>query len=408
MRVLHLVHQYLPDKLGGTELYTNWLAEALERRGHEVSIFYRRQLQDEGLSHRTERNIQIWSAWSGEQGPTQRFLATISDKEMVANFEQVLNHSQPDLVHVQHLMGHPAALIKRISERNIPFVITLHDFWWVCANAQLLTNYSQEVCGGPKMYLNCARCGLARAGYSQFWPILPFVMIPLSWRNWSLRKILDQANALITSTKFVRDWYKAIGVPSAKLVTLTPGVDTPAPVDQTPRLPAAPIRFGYIGGISVGKGIHLLLEAVNEIDAEYEVWIGGDESADPDYVSTLKALATERVQFVGKLDRPAVWEMLAQIDVLVVPSIWYETFVFVISEAFAAGVPVVTSRLGPMADRVRHEVDGLLVEPNDVRSLRHALQRLCHSPELLGKLRSGIGPVKTFDDFALEIETLPS
>jgi glycosyltransferase involved in cell wall biosynthesis len=98
--------------------------------------------------------------------------------------------------------------------------------------------------------------------------------------------------------------------------------------------------------------------------------------------------------------------MLAQIDVLVVPSIWYETFAFVISEAFAAGVPVVASRLGPMADRVRHEVDGLLVKPNDVPALRHALQRLCHNPELLDKLRSGIEPVKTFDDFALEIEAL--
>ena len=64
------------------------------------------------------------------------------------------------------------------------------------------------------------------------------------------------------------------------------------------------------------------------------------------------------------------------------------------------------SRLGAMIERVRNGVDGLLVTPNDAPALHQALQRLCQNSELLVRLRSGIEPVKTFDDHVLEIEAL--
>jgi glycosyltransferase involved in cell wall biosynthesis len=145
MRILYLIHQYLPEHIGGTELYTNWLSEALSRRGHQVFIFYRRSAAGIGLESRAESEGQIWAAWAGELSPTRRFRATFGDPALVSAFEQVLDESRPDLVHIQHLMGHPTALIEAIRRRGIPYLITLHDFWWVCANAQLLTNYSQGV-----------------------------------------------------------------------------------------------------------------------------------------------------------------------------------------------------------------------------------------------------------------------
>ncbi len=88
------------------------------------------------------------------------------------------------------------------------------------------------------------------------------------------------------------------------------------------------------------------------------------------------------------------------------PSLWYETFSFLVSEAFAAGVPVIASRIGPLADRVRDGVDGLLAPPGDVLAWRAALQRLVDGPELLNDLRGNIRCPTTLAEHVKEVESL--
>ena len=92
-------------------------------------------------------------------------MATFGDATIERLFERALDDFRPDLVHVQHLMGFPVQLLHLLRQRRIPYVVTLHDYWWICANAQLLTNYGQQICDGPRLWLNCGRCALARAGY---------------------------------------------------------------------------------------------------------------------------------------------------------------------------------------------------------------------------------------------------
>lgn len=404
MRILHLIHQYLPEYIGGTELYTKWLSEALSRRGHQVFIFYRHSAAGVGLASRAEPAGHIWAAWAGELNPTRRFRATFGDPALLSIFEQVLDESRPDLVHVQHLMGHPTALIEAIRRRGIPYLITLHDFWWVCANAQLLTNYSQEVCAGPRLCLNCARCALARVGRSELGLLRPVVAGPLLWRNVLLRRIMAGASRLIAPTEFVRDWYAAHGAPVDRLVTLSHGLESSSVLPIRTRKAIDPVRFAYIGGLSFPKGVHVLVEAFIGLPEKAELWIAGDETTDPTYTARLRERASDQVRFLGKLGHTQVWETLAQVDVVIVPSLWYETFAFVVSEAFAAGVPVVASRLGPLADRVRDGVDGLLVPPGEVEALREALHRFQQDSSLQPRLLAGIRPVFTLTEHVNEVE----
>jgi glycosyltransferase involved in cell wall biosynthesis len=407
MRLLHLLHQYLPEQVGGTELYTQWLAETLHDRGHDVSIFFRRSSEMAVAPAQPQSGPRLWPAWSGPLTPTGRFLTTFGRRSLVEAFDRVLVQTQPELVHIQHLMGQPAALIRCIRQRNIPYVITLHDYWWVCANAQLLTNYSQELCGGPHFYLNCARCSLARAGYRQNRWVLPLLAGPLAWRNFLLGRALHSAERLIAPTEFVRRWYVKWGVPADKVLTIPHGLPLSGLAATAPA-PAAslPFRLAYIGGLSFQKGVHRLIEAVAGLSGEVELWLAGDETTDPAYVARLRAAAPPQTRFWGKLSRAQVWDLLTQVAVVVVPSLWYETFTFVISEAFAAGVPVVASRLGPLADRVRHGVDGLLVAPDDPLALRAALQQLLDDPALLARLRRGIAPVEDIESHTSKIEAL--
>jgi glycosyltransferase involved in cell wall biosynthesis len=397
VRVLHLVHQYPPDHVGGTELYTRAVAQALGRRDCQVAVFSRRNQDGAGRESRAENNVSVWVAWDGAMGPTRRFLATFGNGVIEEAFGEALDSFQPDLVHIQHLMGLPTSLLGHIHRQNIPFVATLHDFWWVCANAQLITNYSGQICTGPMLWLNCARCALARSRSNLLWPAMPVLALALARRGNTLHRALGRAARLIAPTSFVKEWYVQHGVPEDQIVVLPHGVERPdglLPYDR----PAHPPRFAYIGGLAWQKGVHVLLEAFARLRGTCELWIAGDESFDPAYSARLHSLASAQVRFLGPLDRDGVWETLSQVDLVVVPSLWYETFSLIVHEAFAAGVPVVVSRLGALAEAVRHQVDGIAVEPGNAEEWRVTLQALVDAPENLLRLRSQIRPPMTMEE----------
>jgi glycosyltransferase involved in cell wall biosynthesis len=78
----------------------------------------------------------------------------------------------------------------------------------------------------------------------------------------------------------------------------------------------------------------------------------------------------------------------------------------VVLEAFAAGIPVIGSRLGGIEEQVQHEVDGLLVEPASVSAWAEALRRISQSPPLLAHLRAGVRPPRTMMRAADEINSV--
>lgn len=411
MRIVHLVHQYLPEYVGGTELYTQALAYGLTARGHDVAVCYRCSGKGQGHSERDEDGVDVWAMWDGAVTPRSRFLASFRLSSMVQTFEHLLDTVQPDIVHIQHLMGLPLALLRVIAARQIPYVVTLHDYWWVCANAQLLTNYDETICDGPRAYLNCARCALVRAGAGALYPAIPALAGLMTWRNRRLRAILLEAASIIAPSAFVRRWYASAFSHSdiVQRVTVIPhGIEPPLSVDQTPYLDLhqGPRRVAYIGGLTQQKGVHIVVEAFREMEGATELWIAGDETADPDYIHRLRTLAASNVRFLGKLSRAEVWNTLAQVDVVVVPSLWYETFSLIVREAFAASVPVIVSDLGALAEAVRDGVDGLRVPPGDVVAWRTALHRLLASPGLRSQLRANIRQPLTLSEHISRIETL--
>ena len=132
----------------------------------------------------------------------------------------------------------------------------------------------------------------------------------------------------------------------------------------------------------------------------------GDGTSDPAYVSRLRADSGLAVRFLGRLSREQVWETLSQVDVVALPALWYETFSFIVSEAFTAGLPVIASRLARLAHRVRHDVDGLLLPPGDVAAWRDALQRLVETPGLCNQLAAGIQPQLTLQGHVARLEAI--
>jgi glycosyltransferase involved in cell wall biosynthesis len=250
---------------------------------------------------------------------------------------------------------------------------------------------------------------LARGGADVLRLAAPGLSPLLAVRERILRSGLERAARIIAPTEFVKTWYAAHGLRTAQIDVLPHGIEPSAAIGaQETRRPdqAEHVRFAYIGGLTWQKGVYVLIEAFNRLPPGPELWIAGDESADLAYAVDLRASAGPGVRFFGALTHAQVWDMLGQIDVVAVPSLWYETFSLIAHEAFAARRPVIASGLGALAEVVHDGVDGLLAPPGDVDAWENALRRMSDSSDLHDRLRAGIRPPLTLDEHVTKLEAI--
>ena len=413
MRILHVVHQYVPDHVAGTELYTQMVARAQVAAGHDVAVFtpLNRAGTFEGQAV-PEEGVRVYRVPVGPREATAVFLSTFRQPALIEAFAAVLAAERPDVVHVQHLMGVPSAVGGALRGAGVPYVLALHDYWYGCANGQLLTNDTATICAGPSPHFgNCGRCAAARGG-------LPAALGPLfaplmAWRNARLEPVFAGAARVLAPNAFVADTYTALGFPAERMVINPLGLDAPPGLAERVAArraarPVGPPRFGYVGSIARQKGVHVLIEALNGLpDDAATLDVYGDMRTFADYAAELRALARHPgIRFHGLLGRDRLWDTLAELDALVLPTLWYEASPLVIREAFAAGLPLVASAIGAPGHMVRDGVDGLLFPPGDVAGLRLALLALAERPALLAQLRAAILPVRTVADHVAQIEAI--
>ncbi len=169
-------------------------------------------------------------------------------------------------------------------------------------------------------------------------------------------------------------------------------------------------RIAYIGSIAPHKGVEVVVKAFLEIpkSTNTTLKIYGDASRDPAYFERLQQMVRGdgRVSFEGPFESERIGHVLAEVDALVVPSLWYENTPLVVYEAMAARTPVVGTDLGSISEVVDHGRNGLLFRRGDVRDLSDQLIRLISEPGLLELLRSGTSPVRTISDSVDELEEI--
>ena len=403
MRIAYIVHKFPPESVGGTEIHTWSLARHLVASGHEVHVFYPMPNLAPNEARIEQDGIRLWRV----SGPTARregslpaqFWHTFRNREYEIEFSRFLTEVRPDIVHFQHLQGVSTRLTRLAEDR--PRVLTLHDYWHFCANSQLIRP-DGSICDGPKLGWRCVDCAAEAVDAPWLRLLRPFAGLPFAYRNSYVRRCLKDIDLFLTPSEFSRQLHIDQGFPQERIRVLEHGLDASRLVSSSTNLapPTARPHFGFLGSIAPQKGVHVLIEAFNQLPEVAALTVYGDDSVFPSYAARIKAMARHpHVRFAGPLDYRRIGDALRDLDFLVVPSLWCETFCLVAQEAHAMRVPVVASRLGAL-QRIRDGEDGRLFAAGDSEDLARVLLELLDAPEIRARLQARIEPPPTLEQQA--------
>ena len=392
---------YYPDSVGGTESYIRALASDLRSLGHSVHL---------GAPAPEARA----SAYEVDRIPVYRYpLAPSASTEEAQGreppahldvFREWLIAVRPDIVHIHSFTRGCGIWHARVaSSLGIPIVTTVHTPHLVCARETLM-RWGTVPCDGVYSPARCTACALTSKGLPRAaaWPLalsparsdapllpgrantlLQFRNILGERRDMAL-EFLSIAQRVVAVSSWLQEMLAQSGVPREKLRLSRQGIRATATDTKNSRRErsSGPLRLGFIGRFDATKGLHFIVQAIrrSEPSLPVELHVYG-VAANPQaakYLDSVRALAGDdrRIVFHGLVTDANRTEVLESLDMLVVPSNWFETGPLVVLEAFAAGIPVLGSALGGIQERVTHGVDGWLVPPGNVRAWQVALREL--------------------------------
>ncbi|TGD94628.1 glycosyltransferase family protein [Methylobacterium nonmethylotrophicum] len=374
-RLLFVAHNRVGRRQGGgVEFYQEQLAAALD--GFDCLFLYP-SFEDGAWMMRLDEGV---ASEALPIPPAERLLAS---PEIEVLFERILVERRIDLIHVHHLLGLPLSLPTIARAHGVPVVMQLHDFFLICSRYTLMNQHG-------------VFCDVVHRGSRQCDGCLSTAeQLPAgakARRDGFVARMLASVDAFVTSTPATAAYVRAFYPEATARVAVIEMVDA-GPADLPPPAPEArtpgPLRVAVLGNVVDHKGAKTLIELVRIMagdDVVFEV-LGYVEAY---LVAAFEALAGERLRLRGGYTRDEVPALLAECDASLHLSLWPETYMISLTEAWRAGLIPIVADLGAPGERVTDGVDGLKVPPGDSGAVRQALRRLAHDPALVARLRGAI------------------
>ena len=355
MRVLHVYNKH--RGFGGSDKATAITIEVLRQRGVEVETFVR-----------DSRDLPANLA-----GKVKALVGGLYAADAVKAFSEVIEQRRPDLVHAHELypMISPWVL-DRCRRAGIPMVVTCNDFRLSCPIA---THYTRGA--------TCFKC----QGGREYWCVLRNCRASLPE---SMAYALRYASARhfglfdrgVQRYVVLSDYQRAfmteqLGVAAQRVAVNPCAIALPErPVDD----PAGGDYVGFAGRFVVEKGVEVMVQACRL--AGVPMRFAGDAPQHP------AVRPDDDAQFVMTRSSAELAAFYRGARIIVVPSIWPETFGIVAAEAMSHGIPVIASRIGGLQYSLRDGESGLLVEPGNAADLADKIRRVWDSPALARRLGS--------------------
>jgi len=322
-----------------------------------------------------------------------RFYGRLSDhRALTQHFSRFLESLRPDIVHFQHTahLGYDIVRITRNTLPGVPIVYSLHEYLPIChRDGQMVRLRNDELC----------REESARRCHECFPGITPqqFFM-----RKRFAQSHLSLVDRFVAPSDYVKERYVQWGLAASKIEVEPQGILDPEITADDVEQPLGPDvrprnRFAYFGQLNPYKGADTLLRAMDLLGEDFDghllVHGANLDKQSPEWAAWFGDRAERShstVTFVGSYQRAELAKLMARIDWVVVPSIWWETGPLVVWEAFQHGRPVICSDIGGQAEKVADGVNGLHFRRGDAESLARTIERASETPGLWEELRAGI------------------
>ena len=393
MRILHLCHNHPDLQPGGTEVLARSLFRELRDR-HGLQGLFLAAVTGAHRERRPGTMLQTVGTAPDELlvwlGHFDRFFLSQPDTYGLATLAPLIEELAPQIVHIHHplLFGvETIDLIRRLTPRA-RLIFTAHDFFPLCAREGQLLTTDGRLCHGPSLDA-CQRCFPDRPGAD-------FIM-----RDLQMRDVLRDLDRILLPSAFAKGRFLAAGWPEALLTVMPNGIAEAAPAPHRPAPDGRRDRFGFFGHINRFKGSLVLLEASRQLSQAgvgHQLMLNGGEAYQAEafleeFRAALAAAPAARHQGLYSADR--LGALMAQVDWVVMPSIWWENAPLVILEAFRHQRPVICGNVGGMAEMVRDGVDGLHAPVNDPAGLAQVMRHAAEAEGLWDRLVAGIRPPPT-------------
>lgn len=349
LRVLVVNVFFAPRSFGGATIVAEEMTQRLAARDDTEVFVFTTSAREGHVPHELVRYRACGAEVIAARMPFHAdHIIAFDDPAMGERFDDVLRAVRPDVVHVHAMQNLGAAVTRACQLRRVPYVVTLHDAWWLCER-QFMVRADNVYCHQTTIDLKvCERC---IPGARHLAPRMDILL-----------QSLHAAAFLLSPSASHAALYVANGFSPDRVRVNRNGVRRPAAARGA--RPSGPLRFGFVGGNAKLKGAAVIRDAFRALGRGQDwVLVVVDNTRDLGFSSVAGAewKLPGRVEIVPPYDADGLDAFFAGIDVLLFPSQWKESYGLTVREALLRDVWVIATDSGGAAEEIVPGVNGTIV-----------------------------------------------
>lgn len=376
MKIL-IVNKFLYPN-GGSETYIFKLGEELKRQGHEVQYF---GMEHEGriVGNRVNAYTSDMDFHGGSRLKKLIYpLKTIYSWEARRKIREVLDDFKPDVVHLNNFTYQltPSIIVEtrkweKQTGYKVKIIATAHDSQLVCPNHLMQNPKTGEACtkclGGK--YGNCIKGKCIHGSTAKS------IVGAAEAYYWKYRKIYRKIDIMICPSQFMADTLSTDPILRERIQVLRNFVDRPN--IETDKEKEDYVL--YLGRFSFEKGIHTLINAIDELPDIRFVFAGNGPLEE-------EVNKRDNIENRGFITGEELYSTIARARFVILPSECYENCPFSVMESQMCGTPVLGSDRGGIPELIQVDKTGMLFEPGNIESLKSSILNLWNDKKLTDEM----------------------
>lgn len=370
MKILFINDYGFPE--GGVESYIENLKKILEKKGHQVRIF-------SSDFHPEMRHFNDYEFKSINTNSLLRFVPYTFNLNSYFSLKKVIKKYKPDIVHLHYFFYHTSPSILLLL-KDIPTVMTLHAHELISP----MGVHTNKICKHSE-FGYCPNCvGIPNYFIEKFKRFLFYILS-------------NRINTFIAPSKYYEDLHKQFKLKNIKKVFNGISLFSFQKLNHNNCI-------AYVGRLTQEKGVQNLIKSIPLIlknIPNIKVYIVGSGP----YYNELLLLSQnlkikKNIFFINKVERKKLLEYYVKAEVVIMPSIWAETFGLVGIEAMSVGRPIIGSNVGGIPEWLDDGKTGYLVEPGNPEQIAEKVIMLLSNRKLLEQM--GKNARKRAEQFSIE------